>query len=445
MPKKIISEAEIKKIASKYVRSVSYSPHDTPNIKSIISASFKKVAPTRQVGPEDIASVVEHLSKSSLVNDKVIHEATKKVVDHSAMQDLRHMIGRNVKAIGKKATDKDVDQIIKQGRLDPHASSLQSIKDAVKGFYTKGKPLEDHSPEEIRNVVRRELEKNGPTDDRDVQDVVKKYLNDADQEKPLDVDNIRDIIRQHVPGMTAPPSLQATQVSRDGGRPQAGATPPKTPADRIKQGNWIPPKDPKNPTFFEKIRLKMRRYGMKSLTRGARNWLTDNVNKTRKSPNRQKLLAEGQTAAEALVGKMFMYFYDAKTKDDLPYWDKFPLIFVVELYEDGWLGLNLHYLPLLLRAKLFDKLLEYANDKSLDKITKLRLSYGLLKSVSQFPEVRPTIKRYLAQQVKSQLLNIEPVDWEIAVFLPVEQFQKQQKERVWADSKRMISRLKRRR
>jgi hypothetical protein len=105
----------------------------------------------------------------------------------------------------------------------------------------------------------------------------------------------------------------------------------------------------------------------------------------------------------------------------------------------------LHYLPIPLRIKLFDKLLQFADDKSLDKITKLRLSYSLLKSVSQFPEVRPTIKRYLSSQVKSQLRKVDAVDWEIALFLPVEQFQKEKKERVWADSRRMVQNLKRKR
>jgi hypothetical protein len=395
MPKQIISEAEIRKIATKYVRSVSFDPNKVPNIKSLISDAFHKLVPNRPVANEDIASVVTHLSKSSLVNDKVIQEAAKKVVAHSAMQDLKHLVGRNIKAIGKKASESEIIQIIKQNKLDPHNSSIQSIRDAVKSYYDPSKPPED----------------------------------------------IRDVAKQYAPEITAPEGPQPTQVSR-GGQPSA---PPPAQKPDIKQGDWIPPKDPRNPTFFEKIRLKLRRYGIKSLTKGARNWLTDNVNKTKKSPNRTRLISQGQTAAEALVGKMFMYFYDAKTKDDLPYWDKFPLIFVVELYDDGWLGLNLHYLPLLLRAKLFDKLLSFANDKSLDKITKLQMSYGLIKNVAQFPEVKPTIKRYLASQVKSELLNVEPVDWEIAVFLPVEQFQKEKKERVWSDSKRMIQKLKRRR
>lgn len=443
MPKHVINEAEIKKIASKYVYSVTRDPGKIPNIKELISEAFKNIAPERKVEHEDIASVVSQLSKRSSVNDKAIHEAAKKVLDHSATEDMKFMINRNAKALGKRITADDVNAIIKQGKLNPHSSSLQSIKDAVKNFYTKGKPLEAHTPTEIHNVVKAELMRKGPVDERDVQAVTAQYMKAADQERPLNVDHIRDIIRQYVPGVPNNEGPQPSQISR-GGKPQS-TVPPKKPDDKIKQGEWVPPKDPKNLTFFDKIRLKMRRYGLKSLTRGARNWLTDSVNKVSKTPSRQKFLTEGQTVAEALIGNMFMYFYDAKTKADLPYWDKFPLIFVIELYDDGWLGLNLHYLPLILRTKLFDKLLEYANDKSLDKITKLRLSYGLLKSVSQFPEVRPTIKRYLSSQVRSQLLRIEPVDWEIAVFLPVEQFQKEKKEKVWTDSRRMIQNLKRRR
>ena len=432
MPRHIPDEKEIRRIAEKYVHTVSRESHPV-NIQELISGAIKKLSPGRKVEHEDIASVVTHLSKRPKVNDKDINEAAKKVVDHSATEDMKYMINRNVKTMGKKATEKDVAAIIKHGKLDPHISSLQTIRDAVKSFYNQ-KPLESHTPDEIQKVVQGELQKSGPVDQRDVQSVVKKYLNAADQQKPIDVDDIRDIIKRHVPGLESPAPIG----------PEKPTTPQKL-DDKIKQGDWVPPKDPKNPTFFEKIRLKMRRYGMKSLSRGARNWLTDNVNRAAKTPNRNKLLMEGETAAEALIGKMFMYFYDAKTKATLPYWDKFPLIFVVELYEDGWLGMNLHYLPLLLRTKLFDKLLQYADDKSLSRIDQLRLSYGLLKAVSQFPEVKPTLKRYLSEHVKSELLKIEPIDWEIAVFLPVEQFQKAPKERVWSDSKRMIQQLKRRR
>ena len=36
------------------------------------------------------------------------------------------------------------------------------------------------------------------------------------------------------------------------------------------------------------------------------------------------------------IGQMFMYFYDPKTKDTLPYYDKFPLIILVDFADGGF-------------------------------------------------------------------------------------------------------------
>ena len=444
MPRKTISEAEIRKLASKYVHTVRQDADKIPDIHNLITEAIKNVAPERAVEHEDIASVMTHLSRRSFVNDRAIQEAAKKVVDHSAMEDLKHMINRHIQRMGKTSTPEDIDNIIKNNKLNPHSSTLQHIQTAVRNHFAVGKPLESLTPADVRKLIATEMGKQGHTNDQDINAVVNKYMASADQDKPFNPEDLKHIIQAHMSasGM-GPQPPQPTQVGR-GKNVEQGKLPPEPIGKKI-QAPWIPPKDPKNPTFFEKIRLKMRRYGMKSLTRGSRNWLTDTVNKVRRSPNRQALVKSGQTVAEAIVGKMFMYFYDAKTKDTLPYWDKFPLIFVIDLTEDGWYGLNLHYLPLPLRVKLFDKLLQFADDKSLDKITKLRLSYGLIKNFSQFPEVKPTIKRYLSSHVKSEMLVVEPADWEVALFLPVEQFQKEKKEHVWSESRKMIQKLKRKR
>lgn len=433
MPIRRFDDAELKKIIEKYIRSVRRDPETVPNIREIITEALKDVAPERDVDPEDVTSVLWKLSKKPTITDKIISEAAKDVLDHSALEDLKHMIVRNAQQLGKKYTPDDIDNIIKQGKLDPYSSSLSDIRKAVTSYYETGRHLEHIPPEEIKNKIRKELEKHGPVDERDLNAVYSKFMDEADQDKPLDGDKLAELAKSQVASRGKPAEPQNKEEQKK----------EKSTRHEVKQGGWVPPKDPLHPTFFEKIRLKMRRYGMKSLTRGARNWMTDEVqNLSRMS--RQKLMKEGESVAEAFVGKMFLYFYDAKTKKVLPYWDKFPLIFVIEMYDDGWLGINLHYLPLNIRVRLFDKLLQYADDKSLDKITKLKLSYQLLKSVSQYPEVRPCIKRYLAGYVKSSLLPIAAVDWEVALFLPVEQFQKQPKETVWAESRKKIAKLRRR-
>lgn len=452
MPIRNLNEDEIKKIAAKYISNVKRNADNIPNIQNVIREAIKNASPGREFDSQDVTSVLSKLKRRPIINDKAIHEAAKEVVDHSAMEDLKHMIGHNVKQLKKKATDQDIEAIIKHGKLNPHSALLPQIKKAVSSYYATGRPLEYIPPAELQSLIQGEMGKTGPTDDREVKSVMTQYIEDADQEKPFDLEAVRRLIKSHtekkksriplpvqnVPTGIGPKPTQVSVPPRPGDKNQKEEQPTKQAA---KPGGFVPPRDPKHLTFFEKIRMKLQRYGIKSLTKGARNWLTDEVSSLKRM-DRQKFLKEGQTVAEAFIGKMFMYFYDAKTKETLPYWDKFPLIFVIELYNDGWLGLNLHYLDRNLRMKLFDRLLKYANDKSLDKITKLRLSYSLLKNISKFPEVRPCIKRYLSTQVKSQLLPVEAIDWEIALFLPVEQFQKETRETVWGESKKMVSRIK---
>ena len=452
MPKRVINDSELRRIVAKYIHSVRRDSGSVPDIKDMIESSLRKASPERKLDPQDVQSVVAKLSKRTTINNQLIDEEAKKVVDHSAMEDLRHQIKSNARELKQKISDGEVDQIIKISKLTPNKSIMQ-IRKAVQTYFSSSRPLEYIPPSELQKMIRAELQKAGPVDERDLKSVLAKYLEGADQDKPFSAADVQRIIKAHMDtkktGITTkkpeqkgqgPAKSQTSGAAKPGEKEEQKLD--KGTKNEIKPGQWVPPKDPTNLTFFEKIRLKLRRYGIKSLSRGARNWLDDEVS-TLGRVNRKQLLKEGETVAEAMIGKMFMYFYDAKLKKQLPYWDKFPLIFVIELYDDGWLGLNLHYLDRRLRMKLFDKLLQYANDKSLDKITKLRLSYGLLKSVSKFPEVRPTIKRYLATHVKSELLPIDAIDWEIALFLPVEQFQKERKETVWERSKAKIEYLKR--
>lgn len=135
------------------------------------------------------------------------------------------------------------------------------------------------------------------------------------------------------------------------------------------------------------------------------------------------------------IGKMYMYYYYPKYAKTLPYWDRFPCIFPVELYSDGWAGLNLHYLPITLRAKLMDELLTIASDDRMDERTKLTVSYKVLKGASRFSYFKPCYKRYLKTHMSSPLVEFHADEWNIVSFLPVERFQKASKETVWQESR----------
>jgi hypothetical protein len=111
---------------------------------------------------------------------------------------------------------------------------------------------------------------------------------------------------------------------------------------------------------------------------------------------------------------------------------------MVEPTKDGFYGLNLHYLSPMLRAKFLDKLMETANNSRFDDGTKLRLNYSLLKSVAKYREFQPCFKRYLTANIQGTVARVEAPEWDIAIFLPTEQFQGKNKTHVWGASKRMI-------
>jgi len=138
------------------------------------------------------------------------------------------------------------------------------------------------------------------------------------------------------------------------------------------------------------------------------------------------------------IGKMFMFFYDPKWKDELPYYDAFPLIFVIESYTDGFLGINLHYLPPILRAKLMDALYSIASDSKYNENTKLNISYRTLKSATRFKYFKPCVKRYLFAHVRSRYLTVEPTYWDAALMLPSESFKKATTEQIYRDSRNVV-------
>jgi len=153
--------------------------------------------------------------------------------------------------------------------------------------------------------------------------------------------------------------------------------------------------------------------------------------------NRRKLLKDPfvEPRNRARVGSMYMYFYNPKHEATLPYYDLFPLTIMVQPVRGGFHGLNLHYLPLPLRARLFDGLIDITNNKKYDESTRFKLSYDLLKSAQKLKFFKPCYKHYLYSQIEGRVAMLDSAAWEMALFLPTEQFRKATKSAVWKDSR----------
>jgi hypothetical protein len=144
---------------------------------------------------------------------------------------------------------------------------------------------------------------------------------------------------------------------------------------------------------------------------------------------RKEILNRSERSSDiTVIGKMYFFMYDPKHKDDLPQYDKFPLVFPIEPYSDGFLGLNLHYLSVGERLSLLEGLKKFADDKTLTPSTKLNLSYQLLNSTKGISSaMRPCVKRYLFSHVRSPFIEVTADEWDKAAQLTVENFVYNQK------------------
>lgn len=192
-------------------------------------------------------------------------------------------------------------------------------------------------------------------------------------------------------------------------------------------------------SIFAKIQNQAEAEGIVPYTKKSKDWFFKRLRNI-KGVSQAKILRDDNlnTRKKPLIGRMFMYKYEAKYADTLPYYDQFPLILMVEPAPGGFTGLNLHYLHPRARAVFFDRLSDYLNNEKMNRTTRFRLTYALLKSSQTHRAFAPCFKRYLFSQIRSTTIEIPPREWEIALFLPTERFVGESKQSVWKDSKRTV-------
>jgi len=175
--------------------------------------------------------------------------------------------------------------------------------------------------------------------------------------------------------------------------------------------------------LFKQLEIEAFRAGITPRTKQSIEWFRKKASSLGRV-NRLGLMQEEEIDLKtrpktAPFGEMYMFFYDAKYKDVLPYYDAFPLVIMMGPAAGGFYGMNLHYLPPVLRAKALDALLGEGGD--------VPGKY-----------IKPTIHRYLNKQVKSRFALVDKPEWEIATFLPTADFRGASNSTVYQDSRRKM-------
>lgn len=192
-------------------------------------------------------------------------------------------------------------------------------------------------------------------------------------------------------------------------------------------------------TLFQDLQVKAFRAGVKPRSEESMKWFRNQVRNMR-NINRQSLLKDEavKKVSRPRMGDMYMFYYDPKHKETLPFYDQFPLIIMVDRAPGGFYGLNLHYLPPNLRARFFDSLMDTMSNNKYDESTRLRARYSLLQSARKMRYFKPCFKHYLTSHVDSRIAKVEPTEWEIALFLPVQRFKGATATQVYKDSRSKI-------
>jgi len=117
-------------------------------------------------------------------------------------------------------------------------------------------------------------------------------------------------------------------------------------------------------------------------------------------------------------GHLYMFEYKAKMKW-LPYYDRFPLVYVFKSDKEEFWGANLHYLPIKKRIIAIKKLMEGKVD---------------------IPKI--CFHKYLNAHVEGLYIDLAADEWDSAILLPTEDFAKDvngyhfpiKREEVWKET-----------
>lgn len=176
----------------------------------------------------------------------------------------------------------------------------------------------------------------------------------------------------------------------------------------------------------------------------SRVWMRDVASKVNRVDTKA-VIAESRASYRTTIlpGRLYLFSYNPKHKDELPYYDRFPIVFPFNKVKNGFLGINMHYLPYVYRARLLDALYPLMSNDKMDETTRLKISYNILNSSSKYRFFEPSIKHYLNNHVTSRFVYIDPKDWETALFLPLQRFVGATTRQVHMDSTKKIRGIKR--
>ena len=206
-------------------------------------------------------------------------------------------------------------------------------------------------------------------------------------------------------------------------------------------------------SFFQKAHKIAKQNNIISRSETARNWYHDYAAEYGVNfRSSQMLRGGGKRISDIKIGRMYFFRYQSqssasgrdilKTKDQI--YDAFPLIFCLAEHPNHIEAFNFHYIEPKLRASLLGKMFMYLNNEDFNNKTKL-FAVKFKKVIQEnrlFRHAKVSFKTYKPGRIRSKILEVHPLDWELAIMLPTERFitpdgARVASKRIWFQSKKL--------
>jgi len=160
-------------------------------------------------------------------------------------------------------------------------------------------------------------------------------------------------------------------------------------------------------------------------------WYRQKVQELLPKPQVRRMIREGQKTQKVTVrpnfGMMNLFYYRPKGAAKLPYYDVFPLVIPIgRRLNDGFVGINFHYLSVPQRWLLLERLSMFQVPSELDSFDTEEGAGDVMalfwSKIRRKRGVKPIVRRYLTKNIQSRFLKIELSEMLIALAIPMERF-----------------------
>ena len=157
-------------------------------------------------------------------------------------------------------------------------------------------------------------------------------------------------------------------------------------------------------------------------------WYRQKVQELLPKPQVRRMIREGQKTQKVTVrpnfGMMNLFYYRPKGAEKLPYYDVFPLVIPIgRRLNDGFVGINFHYLSVPQRWLLLERLSMFQVPSELDAFDSEEGGGDVMalfwSKIRRKRGVKPIVRRYLTKYIQSRFLKIELSEMLIALAIPM--------------------------